>query len=168
VFNGSFSEAHSLRDIVDGKVPDKHPQIDASDFGYDVYHNLFFTLYTKHLVGAQTTEEFPVDLPIPTNCDQEDLYALADKYQLFWLRDLIGEHLVKSARGNLKRLLEGLFGDFSTAHPELRDAYYAKVRLSGLSVEPMLKEFIKELTVAERADASMILCRMVGEKVWIY
>jgi len=43
--------------------------MDVSDFGYDAYQNLFFTLYTKHLVDAETTNDFPVDLPIPTDCE---------------------------------------------------------------------------------------------------
>jgi len=90
---------------------------------------------------------------------------LTNKYQLFGLRDLIGEQLVKAARG--KKLLEGLFGNFSRRYRELHDAYYAKARLSWGSVGPILKDFMEGLNVAERGEGSSILCRMLGEWTWI-
>ena len=91
---------------------------------------------------------------------------MTNKYQLFGLRDLIGEQLVKAARG--KKLLEGLLGNFGRRYPEFHDAYYAKARLSWGSVGPILKDFMEGLNVAERGEGSSILCRMLGERAWIH
>jgi hypothetical protein len=158
VFQNDFSEHIALKEVLACDKHQRHVTLEISDYSYDVYHNLLFSLYTNQfVVGTPTpTDTSEVNL-LPAFCNQEEFYTLADKLQLIEMRDRIGAFMVRAATG--KKLLEGLFGEMSATHQDLYEEYYSKFKAEWGSLRPIFAAFLDELAEEDRARAMKIMGR---------
>jgi len=162
VFQNDFQEHRALKDVLTCVQSQRQYRLDISDYPYDMYHNLPFTVYTD-IINRDPKIDFPTKttLPRPIFCNQEDLYKLAGKLQIVDIRDRVGNRLVNSATG--KSLLDGLFGNLSANHTDLYNAYYNKFKAEWMNVRSLLHEFLNELAEEDRARAFKIMGRAVVE-----
>jgi len=153
-----FCEHIALKKVLACDKPQRHIILKISDYSYDVYHNLLYSLYTNHFVGRAPSSKDASEIALlPTFCNQEELYALADKLQMMEIRDRVGALMVRAASG--KTILEALFGALSAIHTQLYEEFYIKFKTEWSSLRPLLATFLDELAEEDRTRAMKIMGR---------